>query len=52
MSQVCNAGVMLPAESTTLTSDGFESNVGINYVGHFLLVQLLLQRLKASAPSR
>jgi NAD(P)-dependent dehydrogenase (short-subunit alcohol dehydrogenase family) len=46
---VNNAGL---AGQRGLTTSGFELAFGVNHVGHFLLTNLLLERLKASAPAR
>ncbi|XP_075395419.1 polyprenol dehydrogenase-like [Tenrec ecaudatus] len=43
---VNNAGVMMVPERTT--ADGFEEHFGLNYLGHFLLTNLLLDTLRAS----
>lgn len=45
-----NAGVACAKKS--YTKDGFEMNMGVNHMGHFLLTVLLLDILKKSAPSR
>ncbi|XP_011646460.1 retinol dehydrogenase 13-like isoform X1 [Pogonomyrmex barbatus] len=45
-----NAGVMRCPKS--YTKEGIEMQLGVNYMGHFLLTNLLLDVLKVSAPSR
>ncbi|KAJ9663568.1 hypothetical protein H2201_005529 [Coniosporium apollinis] len=44
---VCNAGVMACPESRT--HDGFETQLGTNHLGHFLLFQLLKPLLLSSS---
>ena len=46
---VNNAGL---AGAKGLTREGFEMTFGVNHVGTFLLTQLLLPKLQASAPAR
>ena len=45
-----NAGTVFTKR--TLTADGIESTFAVNYLGPFLLTNLLLDVLKASAPAR
>jgi len=46
---VCNAGL---AGQKGFTKSGFELAFGTCHVGHFLLTELLLDRIKQSAPAR
>ncbi|KAG7469540.1 hypothetical protein MATL_G00129880 [Megalops atlanticus] len=45
-----NAGVMMCPK--WLTEDGYETQLAVNHLGHFLLTNLLLDKLKSCAPSR
>jgi NAD(P)-dependent dehydrogenase (short-subunit alcohol dehydrogenase family) len=45
-----NAGIMAVPYATT--DEGFESQIGTNHIGHFVLTNLLLPALLAGAPSR
>ncbi len=45
---VCNAGLQV-VSGTTYTKDGFETTFGVNHLGHFLLVNLLLKDLQPPA---
>jgi len=47
---VLNAGVMMCPYGET--ADGLENQIGTNHVGHFLLTELLEEKLVASVPSR
>src|SRR5437763_11599826 len=47
---VNNAGGAYPRR--TLTSEGLEATLAVNYLAPFLLTELLLDTLKASAPAR
>ncbi|KAH7176082.1 hypothetical protein EDB81DRAFT_771853 [Dactylonectria macrodidyma] len=44
---ILNAGIMFPPKGKTV--DGFETQLGINYLGHFLLFQLLKPALLAAS---
>jgi len=47
---IANAGLMIPPFSRT--ADGFESQFAVNYLGHFLLTNLLYPLLKQTAGAR
>ncbi|MYA61181.1 MAG: SDR family NAD(P)-dependent oxidoreductase [Dehalococcoidia bacterium] len=48
----CNAGLVSMGKGPEYTKDGLEMTIGVSYFGHFLLTELLLDTLRASAPSR
>jgi NAD(P)-dependent dehydrogenase (short-subunit alcohol dehydrogenase family) len=48
---VCNAGLQF-MRGPRLTPDGYETTFAVNHLGHFLLTNLLLERLIANAPAR
>lgn len=45
---ICNAGIQI-VSGTQYTADGFEMTFGVNHLGHFLLVNLLLPNLSDSS---
>jgi NAD(P)-dependent dehydrogenase (short-subunit alcohol dehydrogenase family) len=47
---IANAGVMACPQGTTV--DGFETQLGTNHLGHFLLIQLLTPSLVAAGSAR
>ena len=48
----CNAGLATMGKGPEYTKDGLEMTIAVSYFGHFLLTELLLDTLLASAPSR
>ena len=50
MTWINYAGVMLPRRRETV--EGFEAHFGINYLGHFLLTNLLLDRIHQAGSQR
>ena len=49
----CNAGVQYTGSSQPKrTEDGFEATIGINHIGHFLLIQSLLDTIRKKSGSR
>ncbi len=47
---ICNAGIAWAPN--ILTEDGFSTIIQVNYLSHFLLTNLLLDKLKQCRPSR
>ncbi|MEM6348312.1 MAG: SDR family NAD(P)-dependent oxidoreductase [Bacteroidota bacterium] len=48
----CNAGMVNMEGKPRFSKDGFEITMAASFFGHFLLTELLLDILKASAPAR
>merc|ERR1719326_500491 len=50
---ICNAAVYRPADpKPAWTDDGHEMSVGVNHLGHFLLLQLLMPELQRAKNAR
>ncbi|MEE2945775.1 MAG: SDR family NAD(P)-dependent oxidoreductase [Pseudomonadota bacterium] len=49
---MCNAGAVIMGSEAQYSKDGLELTMAASFDGHFLLTELLLDTLKASAPSR
>jgi protochlorophyllide reductase len=50
---ICNAAVYKPKEpEPSWTDDGFEMSMGVNHLGHFLLVNLLLDDMSSAKGAR
>jgi protochlorophyllide reductase len=50
---ICNAAVYLPKDpDPKWTDDGFEMSMGVNHLGHFLLVNLLLEDMSRAKGAR
>ena len=49
---MCNAGMVNMHNDVQLTKDGLELTMAASFFGHFLMTELLLDILQASAPSR
>ncbi len=45
---ICNAGIH-PGRTIRVTQDGFEAAFGVNYLGHFLLTNLLIPHMAEGA---
>lgn len=48
---VCNAGLQF-TKGPIVSEEGFELTFAVNHLGHFLLTNLLLERLAVNAPAR
>lgn len=44
-----NAGVSVPVKEKLKTTEGYEVHFGINHLGHFLLTNLLIERIQKSS---
>jgi NAD(P)-dependent dehydrogenase (short-subunit alcohol dehydrogenase family) len=49
---VANAGINLVRGARQLSKQGHELHFAVNHLGHMLLTELLLERMKACAPAR
>lgn len=49
---VCNAGMVSVDNALKYTIDGFELTMAVNFFGHFVLTESLIDILKQSAPAR
>lgn len=47
-----NAGIGASKSENIKTKDGFNIHIAVNYMGHFLLTHLLMDRLKAEINPR